>query len=118
MAHIGAIPNAIFPESKFHPGALDAVSTLQSKGPLKVTIRTVTGDGKWECLWEFYPRYATMTMVKNDHGYWFLYEGTPGGTLETGVDFMYRSDGTKNFLYDQWASDIAGMSGSISATPT
>ena len=102
------IPNAIFPESYFHPGASNAVSSVLSKGPLKVTVRTVTDDGKWEARWEFYSRYATMTMVKKDHGYWFLYEGVPGGSLDASSDFMYRSNGTKTHLYEQWDQDIAG----------
>ena len=102
------IPNAIFPESYFHPGASNAVSSVLSKGPLKVTVKTATSDGKWEARWEFYPRYATMTMVKADHGYWILYEGVPGGSLDGNVDFMYRSNGAKTHLYEQWEQDIAG----------
>ena len=102
------IPNAVYPESFFHPGALNAVSSVLSKGPLKVTVKTVTSDGKWEARWEFYPRYATMTMVKKDHAYWIHYEGVPGGSLDAGKDFMYRSNGTKTHLYEQWGQDIAG----------
>ncbi|MCC6396331.1 MAG: hypothetical protein IT282_04890, partial [Bacteroidetes bacterium] len=102
------IPNAIYPESKFHPGALDATSSVVSKGPLKITVKTVTGDGKWEARWEFYSRYATMTMVKADHSYWFLYEGVPGGALVGSQDFMYRSNGTRTPLSQSWNSDIGG----------
>ena len=67
----------------------------------------MTNDGQWESLWDIYPRYATMTMVKQAHAYWFLYEGTPGGVLEPGTDFMYRSNGTKTMLSESWNGDIA-----------
>jgi hypothetical protein len=101
-------PNAIFPEGWFHPGATSATSTVTYQGPLKITISTVTNDGNWACRWEVYPRYATMTMLKQAHGYWFLYEGTPGGSLNGGEDFMYRSNGTKTMLYEAWEQDIPG----------
>ena len=102
------IPNAAYPESYFHPGRTSASTSVVSQGPVKAKIHTVTNDGKWECTWEFYPRYARMQMTKIDHPYWLLYEGTPGGTLEPSVDFMYTSDGTKTFLSDSWTADIPG----------
>ncbi len=101
-------PNAIFPEGWFHPGATSATSSVPYKGPLKITISTTTNDGNWECRWEVYPRYATMTMVKTAHAYWFLYEGTPGGELRGDDDFMVRSNGTKTMLYEPWEGDIQG----------
>jgi hypothetical protein len=102
------IPNAIYPESNFHPGAQNAISTVLSKGPLKVSVRTVTSNNAWEARWEFYSRYATLTVVKMDHPYWLLYEGVPGGTLEPATDFMYRADGQKKFLNETWNEDMPG----------
>jgi hypothetical protein len=51
------IPNAVSPESYFHPGALNAVSSVLSKGPLKVTVNRHFRR-EMEARWEFYPRYA------------------------------------------------------------
>ncbi|VVB55280.1 Carbohydrate binding domain protein [uncultured archaeon] len=103
------IPNSVNPEGYFHPWATACcTSTILSRGPMKIRIRSVTNDGKWESLWDIYPQYATMTMVKADHNYWFLYEGTPGGTLEPNKDFMVRSDGTRTFLNRSWNTDIPG----------
>ena len=61
-------------------------------------MQTSTNNGQFECLWAFYPRYTTMTMTKAAFDYWWLFEGVPGGALEPSQDYMYRSDGTKQFL--------------------
>ena len=90
----------------FHPGWTCCTSSIVTQGPLKIRIRSVSLDGKWESLWDFYPGYATMTMVKAASSYWWLYEGTPGGVLEPNKDFMVRSDGTKSFLSQSWTRDI------------
>ncbi len=104
------IPNMVFPESQFHPGSTAAVSSIVNTGPIKTTIHTATIDGKWEALWEFYPRYATMTLLRAGHTYWFLYEGTPGGVLDS-ADYMVRSDGAKIWAMSSWAADLAGIAG-------
>ncbi|HYN45004.1 MAG TPA: carbohydrate binding domain-containing protein [Candidatus Limnocylindrales bacterium] len=101
------IPNPVNPEGYFHPWATACcTSTIVSQGPLKIRIRSVTNDRKWESLWDIYPQYATMTMVKVNHSYWFLYEGTPGGVMEPNKDFMVRSDGTQTLLGQSWNADI------------
>ncbi|MCB0083791.1 MAG: hypothetical protein KDE47_22785, partial [Caldilineaceae bacterium] len=51
---------------------------------------------------------ARMTMLRNDHDYWFLYEGTPGGTLETAQDTWTRADGQSKTLANQWTQDLVG----------
>ncbi len=99
------VPNAVNPEAVFHPGFYCCTSSIVSKGPIKIRIRTINGT-KWEALWDFYPRYATMTMTKMGHNYWFLYEGTPGGVLEPTKDFMFRSNGVKTLLSQSWTGDI------------
>src|SRR3990167_1283023 len=101
------IPNAGYPEGIFHPGFTCCTSSIISQGPIKVKIRSISNDGKWESIWDFYPRYATMTMTKVGHGYWFLYEGTPGGVFEPTIDFMVRSNGTQTLLSQSWYGDIA-----------
>jgi hypothetical protein len=102
------LPNMVYPESYFHPGALNAISTVISKGPLKITVRTVTNDDKWETRWEFYSRYATMTLAKKDHAIWFLYEGVPGGSFERETDFMVRANGQHSYLWEAWSGDMVG----------
>ncbi len=102
------IPNAVFPEGHFHPGATSSTSTVVSAGPLKATIHSVTNDGKWECTWEIFPRYARMTMLKADHNFWFLYEGAPGGVLDGNIDFSVRSTGESTPAFDPWTGDIPG----------
>ncbi len=102
------IPNMIFPEGQFHPGDTNATSTIRNQGPLKITVHSIMNNGKWEALWEFYPTYARMTLLKKDHNYWFLYEGTPGGTLEMETDFVVRSDGTQTSAGTSWDGDLSG----------
>jgi hypothetical protein len=100
------IPNAIYPEGYFHPGFNCCTSNIVTQGPIKVQIRSVSNDGTSESIWDFYPGYATMTMVKSKHSYWWLYEGTPGGALEPNMDFMVRSDGTQTLLSQSTYGDI------------
>ena len=105
------IPNMVHPEGIFHPGSVDSTSTILSQGPIKATLHSVSNDGKWEAIWEIYPRYATMTVLKSDQPYWFLYEGTPGGALNTATDFMVRASGTSTPLSTSWNGDIANSVG-------
>ncbi len=106
------IPNMVFPTDggHFHPGRNTATTTLVSQGPLKATFRTTTNDNQWETLWEVYPTYARMTVTKAPTGmnYWFLYEGTPGGLLEPGIDSQTRSNGTTSLLSTTLSTDIPG----------
>lgn len=94
----------------FHPGRSGVVSTLRNTGPLKVTIHSVVLDEKqkpiWELLWAIYPDQAVMTLLKAAGNYWFLYEGTPGGLLQTSSDFIVRSNGTKTKASVKWANPI------------
>ncbi len=112
------IPNLVYPEGHFHPGSTSALSTIVNQGPLKVTVRSTTTDGLWQLTWEFYPNTATMTMLAAAKTYWFLYEGTPGGKLETATDFMVRSNGVSNLLSQPWDGDIAGDEWVYFADPT
>ncbi len=102
------VPNMIHPEGEFHPGSTAATSVILSQGPLKIAIKSTTTDGKWEALWEFFPEYARMTLLKHDHDYWFLYEGTPGGTLDMATDQVVRSDGTTTLASESWNGDLVG----------
>src|SRR6185503_3798749 len=46
-----------------------------------VCIESEARDGKSACRWDFYADHATLTLLRIDlPTFWFLYEGTPGGT--------------------------------------
>jgi type 1 glutamine amidotransferase len=79
--------------------------TLQEAG--RVRIESETRDGKSACRWDFYPDHATMTLLRIDlPTFWFLYEGTPGGKLDAGSDFIIRHDGQKATLDHAWAEVV------------
>jgi hypothetical protein len=103
------IPNLVHPDNIFHPGHANCTSRVLHAGPLRVTIHTVSNNGLWECLWEIYPYYARLTILQTaDQGYWFLYEGTPGGLLDLTTDFCVRSNGMRTDMTQPWTSDIPG----------
>jgi len=77
-----------------------------SGGPLRVRLRSITDDGQWACVWAFYPEYATMTLEQAGGSYWFMYEGTPGGSLDEESDFMVLSDSSRYPASQSWAEDI------------
>ena len=91
--------------SHFHPGTTTSNSTLVHQGPLKATIKSTTTDGLWEVQWEFYPQFARMTIMLANTNYWFLYEGTPGGLLDSN-DFVTRSNGTETDYLATWSGDL------------
>lgn len=110
------LPNAVFPEGKFHPGFNVAASQLMPttddvfNARFRETVHVATNDGKWEGEWIFYPRYATFKMLKVDAArkFWLLYEGTPGGELEPATDLVGRPDGTRQPASEPWSGDLVG----------
>lgn len=96
----------------FHPGKTGIISTLISAGPLKATIQSVVLDENMVesrvVQWQIYPEHAVMTILKAPGAYWFLYEGTPGGSLEVNSDFIVRSDGTNTKTFVKWDGPITG----------
>jgi hypothetical protein len=114
------IPNLVFvpgqsSQSFFHPGFTNASSWVVSSGPLKTVIRSQTDDpaNRWVLRWDFFPRYARMTVeqvgTSNGGDYWFLYEGTVGGNMDAD-DVVVRSDGTVTSAFDyagKWEEALA-----------
>ncbi|MEZ4515533.1 MAG: hypothetical protein R3C44_01400 [Chloroflexota bacterium] len=119
------IPNLVLPNNggQFHPGAKDNKlnTCLISTGPLKTTIYSIyrkTSSDRWLVTWEIYPTYANMTILVARYDYWFMYEGTPGGSFEAGTDFMVRSDGTQTLLSKEWKTPLAPEQWVFVADPT
>lgn len=62
-----------------HPGHKKCNSWLDGN-----QIVTESKSGKWKWRWSFGPDYAQLEVIKTNlnRGYWFLYEGTPGGKYQ------------------------------------
>lgn len=93
---------------KFHPGQDSSYSTIEIDGPLRVRIRSTAVDSSQECVWDIYPDYAQMTLLKMDKTYWFLYEGIPGGSLEVDRDYNVISNGLRRSIAEHWDGDLPG----------
>jgi hypothetical protein len=104
------LPNLVFKSgqpqnSYFHPGFTNAHSRIVDAGPLKVTVFSETDDpdNLWQMLWEFYPAYVRLTVQTvgstNEGLYWFLYEGTVGGSMDVN-DEVVRSSGAQTSAFD------------------
>jgi len=106
------IPNMVHPNDGgyFHPGRNSVTTTVLSDGPLKASFKSVSnGGGAWEVRWDVFPTYARMTVVKKGpSNFWWLYEGTPGGVLEPGIDRLTRSNGDSILASGTWSNDISG----------
>lgn len=104
------IPNMVHPDNIFHPGHRNCISSIDYAGPLRVTIRSVSNNSLWECVWHIYPHSARLTLLRcAPQPYWFLYEGTPGGAIDYDMDFSVRSSGVRLPAGQEWQNqDIAG----------
>lgn len=93
------VPNLVYPGDIFHPGFDHVTSSILSEGPLFIEIKSTAQQGAWETVWRFYPNTAELKVTKTPTGgkYWFLYEGTPGGTISNSGNKMDKytlSNGT------------------------
>ena len=102
------IPNMVHPNDGgyFHPGRSTAVTQITHDGPLKATFSSSAAAGAWQVSWSIYPEYATLTVEKAAGSYWFLYEGTPGGSVDAN-DYIIRSSGTKTAITTTWSGDLS-----------
>lgn len=82
-------PNAVHRQAGnyFHPKNQNtdpSTTRVDHVGPDRVTISATSGNGLWECRYDFFPSHCTFTMTKMAQGYkyWVLYEGTPGGQYD------------------------------------
>lgn len=88
------------------PSTLGSTSTIISEGPLKIKVRSITSDNNWEFTWDFYPNFATMTMLKSGGNYWFLYEGAPYGNLDLNSGYTVRNTRTRQPASQSWTMGI------------
>jgi hypothetical protein len=94
-----------------HPGYEGAQGTstvVEDRGPIRVRLRSVTPDDRNATVWDIFPEYARLTVVKTAEPYWFLYEGTPGGKLDVDGDFVVTSTGMKRPVSESWSGDLPG----------
>ncbi len=106
-------PNAVFnqDDSFFHPKNTNtgpSTSEIILNTDKKVSIKGISGNENWECLWDFYPTHCTFTMTKVSDGYayWALYEGTPGGTFDTTDWWMTSAIDIKQLVTTNHDGDI------------
>lgn len=104
------IPNMGHPEGYCHPGMSVSASRILARGPLKATILSESNDGVMRCRWDIFPRYARLTVLKMRAPYWFLYEGTPGGSavgeLDEARGYCMRSTGVRTPLSERWEAHL------------
>lgn len=104
------IPNMGHPEGYCHPGKTVSSSRIISDGPIKVSILSESNDGRMKCVWDIFPAYARLTVLKMRKPYWFLYEGTPGGKLDEDSDYCVRADassGIRTPASVKWDGDLS-----------
>ncbi len=107
-------PNMGHPEGYCHPGNAVSDSRILADGPVKVSIESKSNDGKMHCIWDVFPRFARMTVLRMRTPYWYLYEGTPGGELDVDNDFCVRPAAggyAKTLLAERWNGDIPSSDG-------
>ena len=107
------IPNAVSPNNggHFHPGSKTMTTTVRNSGPLKVTLHVKESKNypsrlEWEGMFEIYPDYVVFTMLVAPYPYWVLYEGAPGGQLQTNSDFVVRNTGVQTLTSVGWEGDL------------
>ena len=115
------IPNMVHPTDCgfFHPGRTNVTSTVKVDGPVKVTIesKNLQPDGcttvanAWKVVWDIYPTYARMRTVTQApaKNFWFLYEGTPGGSVGAEDVVVWSDDATERPLTTPWCRDTSAL---------
>lgn len=96
------LPNLAYPESMLHPGCEGSESVILEEGPVRVSIRSRAAEGAWEVVWHIFPLHARLEVLAVAHPYWVLYEGTPGGRIQTSTQIVHRSDGWTGPMSKRW----------------
>ncbi len=110
------IPNMVFRGSEggfFHPGhtgSKGSSTQVVVADPHLVSLVTTSCDGCWQVRWDLFAAFARMRVLRvngADPGYWFLYEGTPGGSFDPARSRSIRSSGENLPLSEPWAADVS-----------
>jgi len=96
------LPNMGYPEGYMHPGSDASRTEIIRSGPLIISLYSESLDGKWAGQWDMYPHEARLTVLRVSHPFWFLYEGTPGGSIDAEGDRWLRGDGSSGTLSERW----------------
>lgn len=106
-------PNAVFQEAGNYFHARNestdrAVVSVKHSSSKLVVISARSESGHWACEYTFDPTHATFTMtrVPNDHPYWVLYEGVPGGQYNDDDWWMTPGSQGKRPLTESRSGDI------------
>lgn len=109
------VPNMVFrgeDRGYFHPGhtgTKGSVTELVGSTTSSASLRSTSGDGKWQVEWNITAHCAQMTVLKvdpEDSTYWFLYEGTPGGRFQPEDSQWGRCTGEVGPLTEDWEADL------------
>lgn len=94
------------------------VSRVTKQDADHVRIESETIGKKTAGRWDFFPTHATFTLERIDAAtYWFLYEGTPGGKLDSASDFVIRPTGKKTTLDQPWSEVVPWVCFGASESP-
>ena len=111
------IPNMVFRRgtdynNHFHPGhgGVKASKTrIVSSDDEQMCIESAVDSDRWRIRWTIDSDAARLTVLDTDPadpGFWFLYEGTPGGRFSM-ADRCLRSDGKDLRMSKQWEGTTA-----------
>jgi hypothetical protein len=81
----------------------------ESTTPTHVRLTSVSLDGAWQWVWDFYITHATFTINRAPGPIGFNYRGVPGGSLGT-EDQLVLSDGTAQGARNSFSGDLPGPS--------
>jgi len=82
-----------------HPGYPDyrgegvSMTSEAQQAAGSVTVTSRSSDNAYRTRWEFYDDRAELTVLGMGANWWFLYEGTPAGSLDRDRDRYVWSDG-------------------------
>ncbi|MBT4822595.1 MAG: PQQ-binding-like beta-propeller repeat protein [Lentisphaerae bacterium] len=96
------IPNLPIQAGGFHPGATTCKTTAGTSTPDRVVLNSRTDDGKWSGRWTIMSEIAVFDLAQTALPYWFLYEGTPGGTYDETQTWMMDSTGRRQYGTKRW----------------
>lgn len=122
------IPNAVFRRQQAgnnffhagHAGPKGSKTTIVAQMSERVLLRSESTDGRWTCEWEILPDRARFRLARipaDDPGYWFLYEGTPGGRFDP-KDLVVRPGGIVTPLSESWEMSMKAVPWVAFVSPT